>query len=85
MVFIWNTSYKKSILLARHVRLSFFELLLYQLPEHAIFVEFLVSEINYYHINWLYLFSDSFEWFCLEISSDEKYFPLVQGIVIEDC
>ena len=49
------------------------------------FFEFLVSAINYYHINGLHLFWDSFEWFCLEISCDAKYFSsLVQGIVIED-
>ena len=49
------------------------------------FFEFLVSVINYYHINVLYLFWDSFEWFCLQISSDPKYFSsLVLGIVIKD-
>ena len=49
------------------------------------FFEFLVSVINHYHINGLNLFCDSFEWFCLQISSDTKYFSsLVQGIVIKD-
>ena len=33
----------------------------------------LVSVINYYHINRLHLFWKSFEWFCLQISSDAKY------------
>ena len=37
------------------------------------------------YINGLHLFLDSFEWFCLQISSDAKYFSsLVQDIVIED-
>ena len=39
------------------------------------FFEFLVSVINQYHINWLHLFWDSFEWFCLQIRSDIKYPP----------
>ena len=49
---------------------------------------FLVSLINHYHINGLHLFWDSFEWFCLQISNDTKYFSsLVQryrdrGLVI---
>ena len=48
------------------------------------FFEFLLSVINY-HINGLQLFWDSFEWFCLQKSSDAKYFSfLVQGIVIEN-
>ena len=38
--------------------------------------EFLVSVINNYHINRLHLFGDRFEWFCLQISSDTKYFFL---------
>ena len=41
------------------------------------FFEFLVSVINHYHINGLHLFWDSFEWFCLQISWDAKYFPLL--------
>ena len=40
------------------------------------FFEFLVSVINHYHINGLHLFWDSFEWFCLQISSNTKYFFL---------
>ena len=49
------------------------------------FFELLISVINHYHINGLYLFWDGYEWFCLQISSDAKYFAsLVQGIVIED-
>ena len=40
------------------------------------FFEFLVSVINHYHINGLHLFWNSFEWFCLQISSDAKYFFL---------
>ena len=38
------------------------------------FFEFLVSVIKHYYINGLHLFWDSFEWFCLQISSDAKYF-----------
>ena len=52
----------------------FFQFLLYQLPGHAIFFEFLVSVINQYHINKLHLFWDSFEWFCLQIRSEPKSF-----------
>ena len=37
---------------------------------------FLVSVINHYHINGLHLFGDSFEWFCLQIKKDAKYFFL---------
>ena len=40
------------------------------------FFEFLVSVINPYDINELNLFGDSFEWFCLQISWDAKYFFL---------
>ena len=40
------------------------------------FSEFLVSVINHYHINGLHLFWDIFKWFCLQISSDTKYFFL---------
>ena len=30
-----------------------------------------------------YLFWDSFEWFCLQISSEAKYFSsLVQGLIV---
>ena len=32
-----------------------------------------VSVRNHYHINGLHLFWDSFDWFCLQISSDTKY------------
>ena len=39
-----------------------------------LFFEFLVSVID--HINGLHLFWDSLEWFCLQISSDAKYFFL---------
>ena len=41
-----------------------------------IFLEFLVSVINHYHINGLHLFWHSFEWFCLYINRDTKYFFL---------
>ena len=40
------------------------------------FFEFLVIVLNHYHINGLHLFWDSFEWFCLQINSDAKYFFL---------
>ena len=39
--------------------------------------EFLVSVINHYHINWLYLFGDSFEWFCLQIIVRQTIFRLL--------
>ena len=59
-----------------NVFLFFFKLLLCQLPGYAIFFEPLVSVINHYHINGLHLFWDNFEWFCLQINSDTKYFFL---------
>ena len=37
------------------------------------FLEFLVSIINHYYINGLNLFWNSFELFCLLLSSDTKY------------
>ena len=39
--------------------------------------EFIVLVINHYHMNGLHLFWDSFEWFCHQISSEAKYFPLL--------
>ena len=49
------------------------------------FFQFLILVKNHYHINGLHLFWDSFEWFCLQISSDAKYFSsVVQGIVSEN-
>ena len=36
------------------------------------FLKFHLSVINY-HINGLHLFWDSFEWFCLQTSSEAKY------------
>ena len=51
----------------------------------SFFFEFLVSVINHYYVNELRLLWDSFEWFCLQISSDTKYFSsLGQCIVIKD-
>ena len=48
------------------------------------FFEFLVSVINYYHINGLHLFWDSFEWFLSSNKLWQKYFSsLVKGIVIK--
>ena len=44
---------------------------------HSFFFEFLVSVINYYHINGFHLSCDRFESFCLKISSDAKYFLLL--------
>ena len=41
--------------------------------------------IETYYINRLHLFWESFEWFCLQKSSDARYFSsLVQGIVIKE-
>ena len=36
------------------------------------FFEFRVSVINHYHIKWLHLFWESFEWFCRQISKVSK-------------
>ena len=37
------------------------------------------------YIKGLYLFLDSFEWFCLQIGHHTKYFSsIIQGIVIKD-
>ena len=47
--------------------------------------EFLVSVINHYHINGLDLFWDSFEWFCLQINNDAKYFFLSMWSRINSC
>ena len=41
-----------------------------------LFFDFLVSIIDYYRINRLHLFGDSFEWSCLQMSGDAKYFFL---------
>ena len=49
------------------------------------YFEFLVSAINHYHINGLHLFSDNFEWFCLQTSSDAKYFLLSCASRINSC
>ena len=55
----------------------FFLLLLYQLPGPAIFLRVsCLNKKNHYHINGLHLFGGSFEWFCLQISSNAKYFFL---------
>ena len=75
MVVIWNTSSKKITLWGRQNKsMFFFQLVLYQLPGHAIFFKFLFTVINHYHINELHLFWGSLECFCLLISSDAKYF-----------
>ena len=86
MAVILNTSCKK---FERHqINVLSFYLLLHQLPRHAIFFYFLMSVINHYHINRLYRFRDSFEWFCLQISSDANYFFLFgprhcdQGLIV---
>ena len=80
MVVIWNNpvKLKKSILWVKH-QIFFFFFFLFEL---------LVSVINHYHINRLHLFWDSFEWFCLQINSDAKYFFLScprhcdQGLIV---
>ena len=69
MAVIWNTSCKKCILWDKTSNYISFQ-------DMQSFFEFLVSVINHYHINGLYLFWVSFEWFCLKIRSDTKYFPL---------
>ena len=67
----------------------FFNLLLYQLPGHAIFFELVFSVIDYFNINGLHIFWESFEWFCLQICRGTKYiFPLLSkalGSRINSC
>ena len=88
MAVIWNKFGKKYILSDRDIKSMFF-LNCYDISFYYMqsLFEFLVSVINHYHINGLHLFLfwESFEWFCLQISRDAKYFSsLAQGIVIED-
>ena len=44
------------------------------------FFEFLVTVINHYHINGLYIYWDSFEWVVAQII----FLSFVQGFVMED-
>ena len=76
MAVIWNTSNKKCILSASDIKSMFYYYYYYYISfqDMEYFFEFFVSVKNHYHINRLYLFWDSFEWFCLQISSDAKYF-----------
>ena len=84
MIVFKNTFSKKCILWARDIK-SMFCLIFISFQDMQSFFEFFVSVINHYYFNELHLFWDSFKWFCLQISSDAKYFSsLVQGIVIED-
>ena len=41
--------------------------------QSSFFFRLLLSVINHYHIKELYQFLDSFQGFCLQISSDAKY------------
>ena len=76
MAVIWNTSCKKMISLSKRHQMFFLIVVISASKTSNLFIEFLVSVINHYHINGLHLFWHSFEWFCLEISSDAKYFFL---------
>ena len=63
----------------------YFLIVIISVPGYAIFSEILVKVINHDHIIELHLFWDSYEWFCLQISSDTKYFfTLVQRILMKD-
>ena len=72
----------------RHQINVFFNWYYISFQDMQYFFEFLVSVINHYHINGLHLFWDSFQWFCLQISSDAKYFFLScprhcnQGLIV---
>ena len=60
----------------RHQNNGFFNCNYISFQDMQSFFEFLVSVINHYHNNGLHLFWDSFEWFCLQISRNTKYFFL---------
>ena len=81
MIYYNVTSCKKSILWLRDIKsmLLLFICNYISFPNLQTFFEFLVSVINPYHMNGLYLFWDSFEWFCVQISHDAKYFPLMSN------
>ena len=90
MAVIWNTSCKKCIFETSNQCCCFFFFWFYfvlflffvcflfcfyiSFQDMQSFFEFIVSAIN--HINGLHLFWGSFEWFCLQINSDAKYFFL---------
>ena len=74
---IWNMSCKKCILWVRYIKSMFFNCNHISFQDMQSFFEFLVTVINHHHINGLHLLRDSFEWFCLQISSDSKYFSLL--------
>ena len=85
MAVIWNMHFEKCILWARDIKSMLYNCYYINFQDMQSFSEFLVSIINHYHINGLHLFYDTFEWFCLQISSDTKYFSsLVPDIVIEN-
>ena len=88
MAVIWNTSRKNAYLeqeTSNQGCFNFIVLIYIGFRDMQSFFEFLVSVIYHYHIDAMHLFWDSFERFCLQISSGAKYFPsLVQGIVIKD-
>ena len=61
---------------ARYIKSMFFNCYYISFQDMHSFFQFLLSVINHYHINRLHLFWDSFEWFCLQISSNAKIFFL---------
>ena len=72
MAVIWNTPCKKCILWARDIKSMFFLIVIISASKTSNLFVFLVfvSVINFYFIYGLHLFWDSFEWFCLQISTD---------------
>ena len=82
MALIWNTSYKKCILLTKDIKSMcfFFIVIISSSNLFGNFFLFLVSIINHYLINRLHLFWDSFEWFCLQISHHHHHVVLVARI-----
>ena len=73
MVVIWNTSSKKNSSLEQESsNQCVFNCYYISFQDMQSFFYFLVSVINHYCIYRLHVFWDSFEWFCLQISSDAK-------------
>ena len=81
MSVIWNTSWENASFKLETSNQCFFLIVIISASWTCnIFFEFLVSVINHYHINGLYLFWGCFELFYLQIRSDAKYFPLLSKI-----
>ena len=74
IVVILNTSCKNASFALDIKSVFFFHCYYISFQDMPYFLELLVSIINRYHINELHLFWKSFEWFCVQISSDAKSF-----------